>query len=107
MTARSLEAMKGDVASLLNEEWKRRQAVDTSLPDVTLTGDEVMELELCEGVAYVDFAGVGYNRRRPIGLAPKLDEPNSGIHKSADACHIKTGDQLGTFYLIVEPDANR
>ena len=116
MDAKPLEEMKVDVAGCLNTEWKRRQMFDSTLPDCELTPDDVMELDQLDNdmcpIVYNGYWSLGINRRHRIAQAPKLEEPNSGVHKCADACHIKASgtksdSQLGVFYLVVEPDADR
>ena len=119
MDAKQMDEMKADVAGCLNTEWKRRQTFDSSLPDCVLSPDGVTELDQVDGgicpIVYKLqqlYWSLGINRRHRIVQAPKLKEPNSGVHRSADACHIKANNtksdtQLGVFYLVVEPGADR
>lgn len=106
MSAITLREMKTEVAGLVSEEWERRRVEDKSLPARVFRPEEVLELEVLEGVNYVNYWSYTPFNPAPVMAVAGLNEPCFSVNSAADACHVKHG-ALGTIYLIGYPDANR
>jgi hypothetical protein len=101
--------MRHALVAVLNDEWEYRRKADPTLPALTITEEDVMELEANEGAAYIDHCGIAFADAKinPMMCPPGLTEPNITPHASADACGMRSGTMVGTLYLVVVQDANR
>ena len=107
-SCKDTEGMSAQLARLANKEWERRRQQDTSLPPLKYQAADMMDhFEGMEGVAFVNYFSVTFPTTALPTVARGLNEATGSTNVAADCCHIKSGDLMGTYYIVVWQDANR